>query len=138
MTTKFKEAIRKTALLRNRVLTLIQSTLEPLTIAVILKDPQLIEINGGPLAGDKGDYILKQLHKEGVVTRCRVQRPDDPHSRYAYYVPPSDQRKPTKEVKPPVKEVSTAPPDVKLDVIKSSGRLRITYHDLVIEIGVLN
>lgn len=81
------------------------------------------------------DNALRILAREGLLERVRVFRKDAPTARYGYVAPNSDV-KPRPAVATP-KSIAVGLPEVKVDLLKASGRLRIEFHGLSIEIGVV-
>jgi hypothetical protein len=115
----------KDALVRqSKVFSILSTAGEPLTVR------QLVERVGAENYQIQND--LNVLRRSGRVRRVYVSRGQE---RYAYEVGVEDRGAAAPQDK---KAAPGLPPDVQFDVLKASGRLRITYHGLTIEIGVSN
>ena len=119
---------------RSAILEVTRRSNEPLTVHALCRHSTIQHYFANTIA-DTGyiDRLVRGLWKAGWLRRVHVSRPKEP-GRYAYEYQ-------TVQQKPEVnasKKTPDLPPDLKLDVLKASGRVRITYHGLTIEIGVSN
>lgn len=125
-----RQALRAAEVLRSAIITRLTVAKEPMTVRDLLGTVAVSSLTND--AG-KMDYTLRGMLKAGLVQRLRVFRKGD-MARFAYELASSAPPGPTRIIKDASWAADLA--DVKVDVLKAAGRLRITFKGLVIELGV--
>lgn len=127
------EQIRLAEQVRSTIVATIKAAKEPMTIHELKGCAAVLHhFDGAVPTQEYMDRLVRSLHSAGVLRRVHVYRKGQ-NSRYAYEVVAEGERK-VVHIKP---ASGVQPPDVQLDVIKNSGRIRIKYQGLCIEIGVI-
>jgi hypothetical protein len=112
---------------------------EPVTVRYICNHPMMVAANTGALDLNTGDVLVRAMVKEGTLVKVHIYRKEEPHAQFAYslkdpssslHVPPPSLSTAKIKVEPNI-----ASPDVKLDFIKATGRLRVTFKGIAIDIG---
>lgn len=135
------EAIRYAIQLRSDIGALVAAASEPLSLAQI--SHQLKEKCGNSANLNQIDTALRNMYRSGELFRVRVARKGS-SAKYAYEVgngkPPQAENagSVSKETPPsPPRQFVNLPADLRLNIIKPTGKLRIEYRGLSIELGVI-
>ncbi len=127
--------IGKAAILQSAILGAVKTSEEPATINDLMLRTNILATKA---AKEQVWSALTLLHKRGLLRRVRVDRLPKDKAVYAYELGDGSQtpaRKPAGvKIKAPLLNL---PADVRLDYITETGRLRIQFKELVIELGVV-
>jgi hypothetical protein len=131
------KAIKNLAVLHSAIIGAITASSEPPTINDLMVRANIVATNATKATLWSA---LATMHKRGLLKRVRVdRRATNDTAMYAYELADGSQ---TPARKAPQASAITEPApkpsvDVVVDVVKATGRLHITYHGIVIEIGVI-
>ncbi len=127
--------------LYNLVCSILQSSNEPMTVVDLRNNARIVALG---VAERQIHSAIKSLYRKGFITKIRVYKVESPSVRYAYEWTKNDA-----EVKPAVSmekpaitavgqiEPALSSPNVKVDLVKATGRLRIELSGITLEIGVI-
>lgn len=126
--------IKKSAQLRAAILEICKRAPDSLISTEFITHPLITALE---LQDNTVQVALRDMTKakNPLIQRIRISRPDNPQARYAYEL--ADPGKTPYATIGEPKKPSSLPPDLKLDVVKGSGKLRLEYKGLRIEIGVV-
>jgi hypothetical protein len=135
MSTTRAEAIRQGEQLRSAIVSYIRSAKEPVTVSTLASAAAIrAHFLSGVPSPQEIDRHVRMLWKSGILSRIRINRPQEPNSQYGYEYVEESRRGGAQ----PASANPTAGPtaaDVKVFATKS-GTLRVSFRGLTIEIGV--
>lgn len=124
--------IKLAAQLRAALTAIAKESHEPVISADFVTHPAIVCLN----ASDQRVYAaVSEMCRKGHLRKIRVCRKDSPMAKWGYEHSESPVG-PKPAIRPPKEPVIVLPPEVKLTVVKSSGKLRLEFRGIHIEIGV--
>ena len=128
----------KQAKMQAAVIAQLKASNEPLTSKELGLHSSMQALN----LKDNDHYsVLSVMHKAGLLRRVHIHRKDQPSAKYAYEIGDGQVtvRAPKSKMNgTSVMPVSALPPSVSVDLMKATGKLRINFRGLSIEIGVVD